>query len=86
MIDRQKKSTRPPQMRRFNLEKKPEDGWADKWAGDSIEVRLEPGLLGAIVHQKAHWNNCELAQLIRFNRRPDNYCPDFHLRMSFFHI
>lgn len=51
----------------------------------TIEFSLDPKLLGLILQRKYHWNDAELGCHIEMDRTPNEYCPDIHLLMSFFH-
>jgi hypothetical protein len=47
--------------------------------------RMDIRLLSRILTRRAHWNNVEGGFHISFNRYPNEYLPDIHTIMSFFH-
>ena len=57
----------------------------DETAKGRIDFEMPGALLSGIIDRKYHWNNAEIGCLIEFWRSPDNYDPDLHTMMSFFH-
>lgn len=51
-----------------------------------LECWLDERLLRNILDKKAHWNNAEIGAHIRFDRSPNQYEPDLHTGLQFFHI
>lgn len=51
-----------------------------------LKCTMHPDHLRKLLDREMHWNNCEVACLIEFNRWPNNYLPDVHTLMSFFHL
>ena len=54
--------------------------------GNKLECSLDERLLRNIIDRKSHWNNAEIGAHISFNRAPNNYEPDLHTGLQFFHI
>jgi UDP-MurNAc hydroxylase len=50
-----------------------------------LECSMDSRLLLRILQRKAHWNNAEIGCHIDFKREPDEYLPDVHTLMSYFH-
>jgi hypothetical protein len=50
-----------------------------------LACTLPKELLGRILKREVHWNDAELACLIRFHRSPNLYQPDVHTLLSFLH-
>lgn len=40
----------------------------------------------AMLQRKCHWNNLEVGCHLKIHREPNEYCPDVHTLLSFFHI
>ena len=59
-------------------------------ASDSFKKKLECScderLLRNILDRKSHWNNAEIGAHISFIRIPNNYEPDLHTGLQFFHL
>ncbi len=51
-----------------------------------LRCYLDDALLTRLLNRDAHWNNAEIGCHILFDRRPNNYLPDVHTLMSFFHL
>ncbi len=51
-----------------------------------LTCSMNPRLLARILRREAHWNNAEIGCHIDFTRDPDEYVPDAHVLMSFFHL
>jgi UDP-MurNAc hydroxylase len=59
-----------------------EHDWRSQpFLGVSVDLRL----LGQILRREEHWNNAEIGCHIDFVRVPDDYLPDVHTLLSFFH-
>ena len=59
-------------------------GDADMGTSNELRCTMPDELLVKIMKREAHWNNCELACLVRFHRFGP-YLPDVHTLLSFFH-
>lgn len=51
-----------------------------------LECRLDERLLRNILDRKSHWNNAEIGAHISMYRSPNNYEPDLHTGLQFFHL
>jgi len=51
-----------------------------------LECRLDIRLLRNILDKRSHWNNAEIGTHISFYRSPNNYDPDLHIGLQFFHL
>lgn len=51
-----------------------------------INFFIDPKCLWGILTRKLHWNDMELGCHIEMDRQPNEYNPDVHLLMSFFHL
>jgi UDP-MurNAc hydroxylase len=68
---------------------KPEHDWVSADAPrqePALECSMDLRLLRRILRREAHWNNAEGGCHIDFVRHPDNYLPDVHTLLSFFHV
>lgn len=50
-----------------------------------ITAKLPARLLQRILTKRSHWNSAEVGCHIDFIREPNEYNPDFHMLLSFFH-
>lgn len=60
-------------------------GLCDMGSSNELRCTLPADLLERILNREAHWNNCELACLIKFHRFGP-YLPDVHTLLSFLHL
>jgi UDP-MurNAc hydroxylase len=72
----------------FSFRLESEDG--EQWGTPSPDCKtlfcsIDPRALARILSRKGHWNNMEVGFHISFDRRPNEYVPDIHVLMSFFH-
>ncbi len=51
-----------------------------------LACSMDDRLLKRILLRQAHWNNAEIGCHIDFFREPNDYSPDAHLLMSYFHL
>jgi len=51
-----------------------------------IRCSMDLRLLQRILRREAHWNNAEIGCHIDFWREPNEYHPDIHVLLSFFHL
>lgn len=51
-----------------------------------LTCELDARLLRRILDRKAHWNNAEIGAHISFRRSPNEYQPDLHMGLQFFHL
>lgn len=52
----------------------------------SLTCSIDPRLLRRILDRDSHWNNSEIGCHIQFVRTPNNYEPDLHTALQFFHL
>ncbi len=51
-----------------------------------LECKMDERLLRRILDRKSHWNNAEIGAHISFKRFPNEYDPDLHTALQFFHL
>ncbi len=59
---------------------------SDQRAQKVLTCELDARLLRRILDRKAHWNNAEIGAHISFRRLPNEYQPDLHMGLQFFHL
>lgn len=55
-------------------------------ASHTLECSMDERLLEAILTRRAQWNNAEVGCHINFIRTPNQYEPDLHTGLQFFHL
>lgn len=68
----------------FKFSMEHETGWIEETP--ELRCYLKPEMLRRILRREFHWNNAEIGCHIFFDRRPNDYMPDVHTLMSFFHL
>lgn len=66
-----------PEFKLMNIDEKP---------NCILECQLDERLLRNILDRKSHWNNAEIGAHVSLIRSPNNYEPDLHTALQFFHI
>ncbi len=51
-----------------------------------LKCSMDERLLRRILDKKSHWNNAEIGAHISFIRQPNEYEPDLHTGLQFFHL
>ena len=60
--------------------------YSPKSSTGKLTCELDSRLLRQILDRKAHWNNAEIGCHINFFRKPNEYDPDLHTALQFFHL
>lgn len=55
-------------------------------ARTEIRMTMDRRALYAMLQRKIHFNNLEVGCHIKIHREPNEYCPDIHTLLSFFHV
>jgi UDP-MurNAc hydroxylase len=51
-----------------------------------LSAQIDPRLLRLILDKKSHWNNAEIGAHINYFRLPNEWEPDLHTSLQFFHL
>ena len=60
--------------------------YEDQTIKEKLVCKMDERLLRQILDRKSYWNNAEIGGHINFFRSPNEYEPDLHVGLQFFHL